>query len=109
MVCFMARNIREPACLSQTLVGSSPSGWSRQRAPPIYRRHSGGGMLRLSRNATVCALLFIASDAAAQIPMTADTIVVESRRLERARRVFVALPASHALTTRSYPVVVILD
>ncbi len=40
---------------------------------------------------------------------SADTIVVNSTILNRARRVFVAVPASHARTSRSYPVVIVLD
>lgn len=39
----------------------------------------------------------------------ADTLVLESAVLGQPRRVFVALPASHANTGRSYPVVLVLD
>lgn len=38
-----------------------------------------------------------------------DTFVVESASLGEARRVLVALPASHAATSRSYPVLLVLD
>lgn len=40
---------------------------------------------------------------------SADTLVIESALLGRSRRVFVSVPASHAGTTRSYPVVLVLD
>lgn len=38
-----------------------------------------------------------------------DTITIDSSILGRARRVFVSLPASHAQTTRTYPVILVLD
>jgi uncharacterized protein len=38
-----------------------------------------------------------------------DTIMMESRILGQARRAFVALPPSHARTTRRYPVILVLD
>jgi hypothetical protein len=40
---------------------------------------------------------------------SADTIVVNSKILGRARRVFVSVPASQHRTSRPYPVVVVLD
>jgi Putative esterase len=40
---------------------------------------------------------------------SADTLVIESAILGQARRVFVSVPASHASTTRGYPVILVLD
>lgn len=39
----------------------------------------------------------------------ADTFIINSRILAQPRRVFVSVPASHALTTRAYPVIIVLD
>lgn len=50
-----------------------------------------------------------AAAAGAELIPQADTFVVTSGILGRARRVFVSLPGSHALTTRTYPVIVVLD
>ena len=69
----------------------------------------------------LCAMLLAtASDAAAQrtavaattaVPPSraADTVTVQSELLGQARRAFISLPASHAATTRAYPVIVVLD
>jgi pimeloyl-ACP methyl ester carboxylesterase len=41
--------------------------------------------------------------------INADTITINSTILGRSRSAFVSLPASHARTTRSYPVIIVLD
>ena len=61
----------------------------------------------LPKLATIAVLLLPAAPAAAQ--MSDDTIVINSKILNRNRAAFVALPASHAITRRSYPIVVVLD
>ena len=45
----------------------------------------------------------------AQAPAAVDTVTIDSRATARARRVFVRVPASHSATTRSYPVLLVLD
>ena len=53
------------------------------------------------------------SDTAPQRPadatLAADTVIIESSILGRARRAFVSLPVSYANTSRAYPVIVVLD
>lgn len=59
------------------------------------------------RLVTLAVCLAAAPAAAAQTP--ADTIVISSKILSRERTAFVSVPASHAVTRRTYPIVVVLD
>jgi hypothetical protein len=60
----------------------------------------------LTRAVALIAILVGSPALAAQ---SADTLVISSAILNRERAAFVALPASHSLTTRTYPVVIVLD
>jgi predicted alpha/beta superfamily hydrolase len=66
--------------------------------------------MSFARAALFCAILFVPRDVVAQMPAsTSDTLTVQSAALGQPRRVFVSVPASHAHTTRAYPVVIVLD
>ena len=64
-------------------------------------------MPAFARFVSLAALLTSAAPAGAQAP--ADTIAINSSILGRERTAFVAVPASHSATRRTYPVVIVLD
>jgi predicted alpha/beta superfamily hydrolase len=53
--------------------------------------------------------IFCATPVGAAAQSAADTIIINSKILHQERAAFVALPASHAATKRTYPVVLVLD